>query len=396
MKTLTKNLILIVLFSLSICQYIHAQDIEPPKRDLEFVISEENEVLDPSIKYHIGDTLPSHVAILKLTTNGPGIIEPDIRINFNNVININQINRDLYRDPFSSGRGGFSIYHCSIKGDDSSKMLEFMFFSQNGPNSNRGSRLSSSGNNQTYYILANSEQQARQFTEALIKGYDIDTYNNLKRLKDELETYQEIVRNGATVISKMEAEYKELEDQKNKLYKEYAKVNYLSDENLPDIKKSVQNELRGTSGGEENIPGIDNIVKVKEELAQALREVDFELIGLDAKIESINKYKLKSKIIDDETLIKLNQILMATDIERAGVLARKQAFENSFKQTTQLYNLILNSKKALVDLEKYKNKFNAAPQVVSQRETELKNPHDMYKYIEIGDNKVVIKPVKQD
>ena len=378
MKTLTRNLIVLILCLLSFCQYIHAQDIEPPKRNLEFVNSDEYEVLDPSMKGYLGDSLPTHVAILKIAANSPG----GFRMPINKAIIVSQIN------IFSSVRGGISLFQCIIKGDDSSKTLKFMYFIPNRLNSN---------NSQIYYILANSEQQARQFTEALINSYDIPISVNLKELKSELETYQDIVREGETVIAKMEAEYRELETQKNSLYKEYAKVNYLSEANLPDIRDMVKDELRRSPSIEDkNIPGIDNIIKVKDELARSLREVDFELVGLNAKIESVNKYKLSGTIIDDETLIKLNQILMATDIERAGVLARKQAFETSFKQITQLYNLMLSSKKVLVDLEKYKNRFNTAPQVVSLREAELKNPSEMYRYVQVEDNKVTIKPVKQD
>lgn len=355
MKTLTKNLILFVSITLSFCTFLHAQQIEPPKRNLEYIDSNEYEMLDPSITDYLGDTQPTHVAILRFLSNSPG----GFRMSFSNAINITQMNVRP-----SPGRGSFSLYRCTFKSDNSSKILEFMYFIPN--------RQNSSGS-QAYYILANSGQQARQFTEVLIKSLDASTYNSLNSLKSQLETYQEIVRDGQTVISKMEADYNEMEEQKNKIYKEYAKINYLSDGTIPEV---------------------NDIIKVKDELAHSLRGIDFELVGLDAKIESINKYKLNGKIIDAETLIKLNQILMATDIERAGVLARKQAFETSFKQTTQLYNLILNSKKAFVDLEKYKNKFKYAPQTVSKLEMNLKNPQDYNRYIEIEDNKVFIKPVK--
>ncbi|MBN1972201.1 MAG: hypothetical protein JW787_01080 [Sedimentisphaerales bacterium] len=353
MKTLTKNLILFALSILFFCQYIYAQQIEPPKRDFEYIISDEYEVLDPSIKENLIDTLPTHVAILKIPLS-----RPDFSSRMNNDI-IETI--QIPARPFP-----LALYRCIYKGDNSSKKLEFMFFCNPTFRPSQGI---------VFYIFANSEQQARQFTELFIKGYDIGTYNSLKQLKYEQEYYQEIIRNGKTVISKMEADYNEMEEQKNKLYKEYAKTNYLSDGTIPEV---------------------NDIIKVKDELAHSLRGIDFELVGLDAKIESINKYKLSLKIIDDETLIKLNQILMATDIERAGVLARKQAFETSFKQTTQLYDLILNSKKAFVDLEKYKNKFKYAPETVSNLEMNLKNPRDQYRYIEIEDNKVTIKPVKQD
>lgn len=353
MKTLTKNLIIFVLSLLSFCQYINAQHIEPPKRNLEFLISEEYEVLDTSIKENLIDILPTYVAILKIPLSRP---------NFSSTMNNDIIDTiQVPARPFP-----IALYRCIYKEDNSSKKLEFMFFCNPAFRPSQG---------MIFYILANSEQQARQFAEIFIKGYDNGTYSSLKELKDELESYREIMREGETTISKMEAEQKELEEQKNKLYKEYAKTNYLSEGTIPEV---------------------NDIIKVKEEMAHYLREVDFELVGLDAKVESINKYKLSGTIIDDETLIKLNQILMATDIDRAGVLARKQAFETSFKQANQLYNLISSSKKALYDLIEYKHKFTNAPQSVSHLEMNLKNPRDQYRYVEIEDNKVVIKPVKRD
>ena len=263
----------------------------------------------------------------------------------------------------------FYIYHVLLfDGITQLKVYNFMCLSNRTDQSNI----------ETISFFANSQQHAKDIAQAYINSLDNDTSNNLNDLIRRLETSQEILREGDTVIPRMEDEYKELEEQKKNLFEEYARVNYLDDKTIPDINE---------------------ITKVKDELARSLREADFELVGLDAKIDSINKHKeniMNDKFIDSETLIKLNQILITADIERAGIFARKQAFETSLKQTTQLHNLILSSQNKLNSLNRYKSEFNRAPQRISELKMRLENPSERYRYAEIKDDTVIIKPVKQE
>ena len=97
------------------------------------------------------------------------------------------------------------------------------------------------------------------------------------------------------VMTQLEAEKPLLEIELEKLrettkvkIEEYAKANY-STQDETSIYKLTE--------------------KHTQELADLLRNVNFDLAGLDAKINSINTYKKSEVIIDDETIIKLNQIL---------------------------------------------------------------------------------------
>ena len=352
MKTSMQKIILCVSIIFPFCLTIYAEQAEQPKRQLQFVNSDEYVILDPSLKKSIGNEQPKYIAVIKFI---------NIPLRFGGRSSGENINISMMRPVPALMDRGISINLCIIKDATSTKPLEFMY-------------LQNSRNNE-FSFLANTEQQARKYVEAFTKGLDTETDNRIKDLRNQIETYQKIIREGDTVIPKMEADYRELEEQKNKAYKEYAKANYINDEKVPEI---------------------NDIEKVEEELSHSLREVDFELIGLDAKTESINKYKLSGTIIDNETLIKLNQILIATDIERAGALARMQAFDAAFKQANQLHSLILKSEKALHDLNIYKNEFKIAPEMVSSFKRELENPAGFYQYVGIEDNKVTIKPVQQD
>jgi hypothetical protein len=352
MKTLTKKQISLVLITLTFCQLIHAQAIDPPERNLQFITSDEYETLDPDFIQYMEESIPTHIAVLEF--------KEGIRISRSSM-------------EFQSFRGekglvidsnGARLYYGIIHDRNITplKLIKFMFLLHRDEQS-------------IISFFANSEQHAHEIVEAYIKSLDNETNNHLKELRNELETYQQMIKEGQKVISKMEVEYNGLKTRQKEIFKEYAQANYINEERIDDIAY---------------------ITKVRDEFAHSLREVDVELVGLDAKVDSINQYKLSGTIIDDETLIKLNQILISTDIERAGVLARKKAVTVSLKQVNQISNLILSCSEADANLYEYKKQFNIAPQKVSELKMILENPPERYRYAEIKDDKVIIKPVKQD
>jgi hypothetical protein len=77
-----------------------------------------------------------------------------------------------------------------------------------------------------------------------------------------------------------------------------------------------------------------------EELANNLILIDFELVGLKTRIDLIGKFKTGGKITDQATLIKLNQMLMVDEIERAGMLARRGVYEAAFELAKELDNTL--------------------------------------------------------
>ncbi len=133
-----------------------------------------------------------------------------------------------------------------------------------------------------------------------------------------------------------------------------------------------------------------------QELADLLRNVNFKLAGLDAKIDSINKYKKNELVIDNETLIKLNQILISSDIERAGAIAKKQAYETALKQANDLHNLIDRRRRVSGNLANSPRLLSSARGKLVSLERSLENPSQEMRPAEIVDNIVTIKAVKQD
>ncbi|MBN2591344.1 MAG: hypothetical protein JXA96_15875 [Sedimentisphaerales bacterium] len=353
MNTLTKNMVLFVLITLSFSQFIFAEQTEEHKRTIKYLTSEEQEILAPIFLQYMEEAVPTYISSIEIPRQM-------------------RFPRNMENKPLRSKNGQVKDSHGAIlcygiindRNIKPMKLINFMFL-YHDPNPNQSKKIKLS-------FFANSQEQAKEIAETFIRSLDNETDHRLNNLKHELETYQKIIREGDTVIPKMEAEYEDLDKKKSSLFKEYAQVNYLSNQ---------------------NIPGTEEIIKVKDELARSLREADFELVGLDAKIDSINKYKLSGTIIDNETLIKLNQILITTDIERAGIFARKQAFETSLKKTNQLYDVIKSSETKSEALKRYKSQFNNAPQIISERKMKLENPSEEYQYTEIENNTVIIKPV---
>lgn len=353
MKTLTKNLILFLLISLSFSLFIYAEQTEKSKRPIKYVTSEEQEILAPIFSQYMEENIPTYILSIEFTK----------QMRFPS----NMEYKPLRGKDGQVKDGQNAILCYGIISDHNIKPMKLinLMFLYHDPVQTKKTKLS---------FFANSQQQAKEIAETYIQSLDNETDNRLNDLKHELEQYQEIMKNGDVVIPRMEVEYQDLIKEKNVLYKEYAQINYLNEDMV--------------------VPDINEIIKVKDELAYSLREADFELVGLDAKIDSINKYKLSGTIIDNETLIKLNQILITTDIDRAGIFARKQAFETSLKKTKHLYDVILNSQKANRELKYYNDSFNRAPQRISELKLRLENPSEEYQYADIENNTVIIKPVK--
>jgi len=136
--------------------------------------------------------------------------------------------------------------------------------------------------------------------------------------------------------------------------------------------------------------------KSMEDLTHHLRLVDFELIGLRAKIDSISRFKANEKITDQDTLAKLDQMLIVSEVERAGVLARRNAYISAFKQAKELYALIRSTDVATSKKKIWEEKLVNTQDAVRGTEEWLANPPDSTRPVEIHENKVTIYPVQAD
>ena len=226
----------------------------------------------------------------------------------------------------------------------------------------------------TYQVFGVTEEDVRKMVEAVLEWLDKQAHEVIETNKKTLDTNRQVIAEAEKILPKLEKECKHLEAQADKKTKEYAKTNYEID-----------------SIGRKEIP--EHARKKMEELARYLRLADFELIGLQARIDSIERFKAVGNISDQGTLIKLDQMLIADEIERAGVLARRRAYEGAFKQTKDLYDIIMSSNDAAAQKLGWEMKLADAQRAVPELEEWLLNPPNSTRPVEVHENKVIIHPV---
>jgi hypothetical protein len=229
----------------------------------------------------------------------------------------------------------------------------------------------------TYRVYGVSVDDVRKMAEAVIEWIDNNARSSLEFHKKRLQQNQETIAEAEKMLPEIEKECRQLEMQTEQKMNEYAKANY------------------GIGTLEQNMV-YDYIRKSMEELASYLRLADFELIGLQARMDSIEKFKTDRNISDPGTLIKLDQMLIADEIERAGILARKKAYETAFKQTEKLYKVMKSRDDAAIKKWKCQEKLEKAKKQKNENESVLANPPKYKQPLKVYENKVVIWQVKQD
>ena len=127
-----------------------------------------------------------------------------------------------------------------------------------------------------------------------------------------------------------------------------------------------------------------------------MKLANFELLGLQARIDSIERFKASGKISEPGTLIKLDQMLIADEIERAGIMARRKAYEEAFRQTKELYDIFMSCNDAAAQKQGWKKRLASAQAHKNSAERLLANPPKEMQPVEVYENKVVIMQVKQD
>jgi hypothetical protein len=224
----------------------------------------------------------------------------------------------------------------------------------------------------TYEVYGVSEQDTRRMAEAAIEWLDKKALENLEEVRKRLQRDRNTIAEAERILPKLEMEYKRLITLAERKIKAYTETNYGID--------------AGTV--------LDHVEKSVEELARRLRDADFELVGLQAKIDLAGKFKADAKITDQDTLIKLNQMLMADEIERAGVLARRIAYEAAIKEAKEVYDAILKRDETYSQKDEWEDKLKAAKINAPAMEKYLADPPAQMRPVEVHENKVVIHPVR--
>jgi len=245
-----------------------------------------------------------------------------------------------------------------------------------------------------------SEQPKRQLRFELTSGFDGMTYPGTKYIghfhvtndrnlgpwiswitttskwKEMSEEQRQFIK-AEKMLPKLEEEFKQLDKQAEEKTKVYIKTNY-------KVDSTNRNEI------------LQHTKKNMEELASYMKLANFELIGLQARIDSIEKFKTRGHISDPGTLIKLDQMLIADEIERAGIMARRNAYENAFKHTKDLYDVISSYYGVEGQKRGLKERLAWAQSHKNSAERLLENPPAEMQPVEIYENKVAIMQVKQD
>jgi hypothetical protein len=229
----------------------------------------------------------------------------------------------------------------------------------------------------TYRVYAVSKEDVRKMAEAVIEWHNTNARTSLDFTEKRLEKNRKVIVEAEKILSKLEPECKRLEAQAEEKIKEYAKTNH-------EIDRTKRKEV------------LEHARKNMEELARYMKLANFELIGLQARIDSIERFKASGDIIDPSTLIKLDQMLIADEIERAGIMARMKAYEGVFSQTKELYKIITSSNDAAAQKLDWEMKLTDAQKRKNETERILSKLPAQMKPVEVYENKVVIWQVKQE
>ncbi len=352
MITLRKNQLLMLLTAICVFSNAFGQQTERPKRQLSFELtSGTDEMTYPGTKYlgyfHItndrnlgpwGSWITTTSKWKEMSEEQRQFIEGQINEQYNRTLGRSSIGH-----PFSRNSG----------------------------------HMKTPIRTRTYSVFGVSKEDVRKMAEAVIEGLDNEAQRRLERKQKEFEDYKKTITEAENIIPKLEKEYKQLDKQAEEKTKVYIKTNY-------KVDGTNRNEI------------LQHTKKNMEELASYMKLANFELIGLQARINSIEKFKTRGNISDPGTLIKLDQMLIADEIERAGTMARRKAYEEAFKQTKELYDVISSYYSIEGQKQGWKKRLASAQAHKNSAERLLANPPAEMQPVEVYENRVVIWQVKQD
>jgi hypothetical protein len=254
------------------------------------------------------------------------------------------------------------------------RVTDNKFWRIGSPFSARSSYVRTPEGTVTYRVYGVSEQDVRKMAEGVIKWLDTQALKNVTFHQKSLDAQRNTIAEARMTLPKLEMESKRLVKQADEKIKEYTEVNY----------------------GVDPQTVFDHARESMEELARHLKTADFELVGLQARIDLIGKFKAGGKITDEATLIKLDQMLMADEIERAGVLARRSAYEAAFKLGKELCEAIVMRDKTSSQIMTCQKKMKDAEQAILMNEKTLADPPPEMRPVQVYENKVTIHPVRTD
>jgi len=353
MITLRKSLLIMALVAACVFSTVYGQQSEKPIRQLSFELTSGTDgIIHPGTKY---------MAYFHITNDrnlGPWGSWITTTSKWNQM---SEEQRQFILKLLNDDKDGRTT---------ASRIIGYPFIRNSG-------QMKTPNRTSTYSVFGVSKEDVQKMAQAVIEGLDNVAQRRLERKRKELEDDKKTIAQAEKILPKLEIECKQLEAKAEEKTKEYLKANNKIDRTKrPEVFEHVQKNL--------------------EELARYMKLANFELIGLQARIDSIERFKAGGNISDPSTLIKLDQMLIADEIERAGIMARRKAYEDAFRQTKELYDIFMNCNDAAAQKEGWKKKLANAQVHKNSAERLLANPTKEMQPVEVYENKVFIWQVKQD
>jgi hypothetical protein len=235
--------------------------------------------------------------------------------------------------------------------------------------------------------------------EILMSGSPVD-----KKVPSELRVYanseKEVRRIVKTLVEegKKRSTERDLQREKGSLEEMRRKLAELEKE-IPEIERNYKASVQAldTFLRTNKIDGTGKDVQVWN---HKLDEIEVEIIGVKAKLETIKILREKEKVNGTwpgnvfESLLKMR---MVSDVELAGALARKQAVQSFRKRLTDFLTLGEKVEKLEKQLRGKRNHLSTLRSFIPENErelTSLKALLSSMKPAEVVSNEVIIHPVK--
>jgi hypothetical protein len=340
-----KTQIIIVLISICTCSFLTAAEPNEAETKLQFVIDNNKSQLwlggRPDIKGQ-GPIKPTYVAIL-------------------------YIQQPNYNMP--SGPDGIQqILNTSVGQSFSQQQRKFLTASD----AITWWGIEEIRNHDTVFLYAVSEEDAKKMVQAYL---EIPT-SNAKARRQEYEKYMEDNKQEIAEIRKTLPEKQKQADEIEPKFLEIMNTRYLPLSNEEAYEKAKDTIL---------------------EMDKKLDMLEIDLAGIKEKIQSIEDFRriksLGGHDFSEETLNKLEQMLVEQLIELKSAEARKQAAVKIRNQDKAFVDLYYQWKKIKGEVYRLKTNLDDAKKAVQDTEERLANPNPDILPPEIYQNKVTIYPV---
>ena len=360
-----KRQLVITLILTCTCAPALAQEPNEVKTELKFEINAEKvQSLYGKIKTMRTPIRPTHVAYFAIEWYHWQPTEPNISEILQTPIGqtVSQLQRDLLR----------AVPAIPLVG--TKRRMEKSWFGSYHCGSNK------------YAVYAVSQEDAKKMAQALVevlmKEADVALGPILKSyINKMLSKKQELEKNVAEFQAQLSQKRAEKEDADAELRRRLKDQPYLLNVILHEGELVLNTDL----------PKLTE--QMIQEMGKMLEIINVEIVGIQAKLSAIEKYKSKPNV-SIAVLARLDEILCEQSIELAGALARKKQATESRARYQDLYNLHSQWETAVYKYEKVRRSLLRSQRELSKLKEHLTNPSPDMLPPKVYQNKVTIYPVR--